>query len=234
MRVREPGFENVGWTLTDMGSRPHLNQNQLGLMDQIHKRAEHFVPIAQGGEIVLQDYINLRDGHSLGQRDDKIIVTYEGGYTEREKTNWYGNTTEAELVKCRLERRSQDSLAGDVRWYYRDCSPGVIDALIENSFFSTSVADYMRHNRRLSLMAGTRLHGNIMALAQGVPTLFGIHDHRIKEMAELFESPRVDLRHPQTSFDPGDHDWGGFNRAYPRLYEGFKAFFEENGLAHNL
>jgi hypothetical protein len=197
LKVPKPDLRNVGWTLTDMGSRPALNQNQLALMASIQKQSQHFIPIAQGGEIVLQDYINFRDGYSLGQRDDVLIVPKEeGGYDEVAKTNWYGNGADPELVRCCLDRHDPKQLEANVRYYYRDCSPGVVDALIKNSFFSVQVSDYLRHNRHLSLMSGTRVHGNIMALSQGIPSLFGIHDLRIKEMAELFQVPTVDLKDP--------------------------------------
>ena len=59
-----------------------------------------------------------------------------------------------------------------VAYYYRDAPPGLREVLLERSFFSNRVADYLNFLAARSFVCGTRLHGNMMALCQGVPTLF--------------------------------------------------------------
>lgn len=81
-------------------------------------------------------------------------------------------------------------------------------------------------------MAGTRLHGNIMALSQGIPTIFYPHDQRTLEMAELFEAPMFGLG--DKDIDLVDLNFEKFDKKYRELYDGFANFFEENGLAHQL
>jgi len=73
-----------------------------------------------------------------------------------------------------------------------------------------------------------------MGLSQGVPTFYAYHDLRVKEMADLFDVPRCDIRDNPDSIDIDAHDWSRFEKRYSALYKGFKSFFEENGLSHVL
>ncbi len=73
-----------------------------------------------------------------------------------------------------------------------------------------------------------------MALAQGVPALFAMHDMRLKEMAEFMEAPRISFEAGKTNFDSEEMDWTPFERKHAEIYQGFKSFFNENGLAHRL
>ncbi|MEL7488514.1 MAG: hypothetical protein AAGJ87_15015, partial [Pseudomonadota bacterium] len=123
------------------------------------------------------------------------------------------------------------TLRSNVEWYYRHNTDKAISALVNDSFFSREVSAYMYNARQLSLMTGTRLHGNIMGLAQGVPTFYAYHDLRVKEMAELFDVPRCDIREAPETLNLDDYDWTGFNKVYKDIYDGFKAFFAENNLS---
>jgi hypothetical protein len=138
------------------------------------------------------------------------------------------------MMRCNLNRKSPKELADNVRWVYRDMTPKSREAMVNHSFYSHNISEYMRHNRGLTLMTGTRLHGNIMALAQGVPCLYTPHDQRVHEMAELFDVPRFDLRNPPKKLDLDEYDFTAFNRRFPVIYQGFKDFFDENGLTHYL
>jgi len=236
MKMKAPSLDRVGWTLTEMGGdRSALQTAQLNFMDGVAMQAQSFVPIAQGGEYVLQEYLTIRDGLSLGKRVDTLLELMDDGRViERPRTNYYGIESQPELMRCRLERPSLQKMRDNVKWYYRDCSLHVILALLEDAFFSTEVASYMYNARNLSLMTGTRLHGNIMGLSQGVPTFYAYHDLRVKEMADLFDVPRCDIRDNPDSIDIDAHDWSRFEKRYSALYKGFKSFFEENGLSHVL
>lgn len=236
IKMKTPSMDRVGWTLTEMGGdRGPLQDAQLQFMDGVASQADTFVPIAQGGEYVLQEYLTVRDGLSLGKRIDTLLeLAADGRMMERPRTNYYGIESQPELMRCRLERPSLSQLRDNVKWYYRNCSLQVILSLIEDSFFSTEVASYMYNARNLSLMTGTRLHGNIMGLSQGVPTYYAYHDLRVKEMADLFDVPRCDIRENPDSIDLNAHDWTSFEKRYAELYKGFMSFFKENGLSHAL
>lgn len=230
--TRAPTLDCVGWTITNMHDRPDLDVKQNAMMAALSTKASNLIPIAQGGEIVLQDYLSARDGLGFGNRSDKIVsIEKSGDLDSVDKLDFYGNQ-DLDLVQSHIDREELAHLEANVRWYYRHYDEPVVDAMLSHGFFSHEVASYMRNARSLSLMTGTRLHGNIMALSQGVPTVFMPHDQRTLEMAELFEAPMQQL--DDSDFDIETLDFASFDRKYVELYDGFAAFFEENGLAHRL
>lgn len=235
LQTRPPAWDEVGWTITDMGDRPMLNENQMKVMGMVAEQAGKLIPIAQGGELVLQEYVIGRDAISLGHRTDfNVDISVNGEMTEAPRDDYWRHKELPHLMRCKLDRKPLAELAANVSWVYRDMPSKAVEAMLSHGFFSHSIPEYMRHNRGLSLMTGTRLHGNIMALSQGVPCLYTPHDLRVKEMADLFQVPRFDLRYPPDRIDFDDYDWDAFGRVFPSIYQGFKDFFDENGLHHKL
>ena len=230
--TRAPTLDRVGWTITNMHDRPDLDVHQNRMMAELSTKSKSLMPIAQGGEIVLQDYLCARDGLGFGNRSDQILnVDKSGDVAADDKLLFYGNQ-DLDLVHSHIDREDLAHLEANVRWYYRHYDDRVVNAMLSDGFFSHEIASYMRNARSLSLMTGTRLHGNIMALSQGVPTVFMPHDQRTLEMAQLFEAPMHTLG--EREFDIESLDFTSFDRKYVELYDGFAAFFEENGLAHRL
>ena len=100
------------------------------------------------------------------------------------------------------------------RWYMDDA----IEQLYRTQlFYSDVVADYEHLVRAKDLVLGYRLHGNLMALANGVPSVYFTYDSRTIEFAETFAIPshhvfadrpfRLEDYWNQAHFDR-------FNRAY--------------------
>jgi hypothetical protein len=86
-------------------------------------------------------------------------------------------------------------------------------------------------------VAGFRLHGNVAALAQGIPAVFFTFDSRTRELAELFAMPSVEIEdYEPVRLTPllQAADWSGFEAAYRRNYAAYVDFLEENGLPHRL
>lgn len=84
---------------------------------------------------------------------------------------------------------------------------------------------------------GTRFHGNLIALTNGVPAFVITHDSRTTEMAELMRIPhrRVDQI---DRFDVGDlfasADFDAFEARYTQLYDRYAVFLSKNGVKHRL
>ena len=224
--------DRIGWTITQMHDRPALDALQSKSMQRFAQQTGEFIPITQGGEIVLQDYISTRDGLGFGDRSDHLVeLDGEGGKSLLERAVHFKDP-DIDLVEHKFHKNDQNDLADNVKWHYKHYADEVVDAMLSNAFFSHEVAAYMRNARSLGLMTGTRLHGNIMALSQGIPTVFFPHDQRTLEMAELFEAPTLELGDVETPIE--SLDFQAFDKKYLELYDGFAAFFEENGLAHCL
>jgi hypothetical protein len=102
----------------------------------------------------------------------------------------------------------------------------------ERLFYSDVVADYENLVQQKDLVLGYRLHGNLMALANGVPSIYFTYDSRTVEFAETYQIPNFDVFSgkefslenywDQSLFDK-------FNRAYHHTYREMRQFLVENG-----
>jgi hypothetical protein len=116
----------------------------------------------------------------------------------------------------------------------RFASADFVDWLINNSFFSYDIGEYLSAYRDAGLVIGCRLHSNLLSLAQGVPSFFLIYDERTREIAELFDVPRCNLMDFDESVDPLSYSWSACEKNYALYFEELRRFFDENGLRHNL
>ena len=104
-------------------------------------------------------------------------------------------------------------------------------------FYSDVVADYEKLVRSKDLVLGYRLHGNLMALANRVPSIYFTYDSRTTEFAETFAIPshpvfaerpfRLEEYWDQALFDR-------FNRAYYACYREMRTFLDENAIDHRM
>jgi hypothetical protein len=104
-------------------------------------------------------------------------------------------------------------------------------------FYSDVVADYDAIARKHQLVLGYRLHGNLISLANGVPSVYFTYDSRTAEFVQTFNIPaygvfsgkkfELEAYWDQSLFER-------FNRAYYRGYREMRAFLEENGIPHRM
>lgn len=104
-------------------------------------------------------------------------------------------------------------------------------------FYSDVVADYDAAVSACDLVLGYRLHGNLMALANGIPSIYFTYDSRTREFADTFKIPSFDVFSDkvfrlsdfwdQSSFD-------GFNGAYRKVFAAMQNFLNENNIDHKM
>ncbi|MEO4000990.1 polysaccharide pyruvyl transferase family protein [Mesorhizobium sp. CAU 1732] len=234
LKLKPPSYDNVGFTITDMGAIPVLHAFQFDIMKKVFDRAKNFSLVAQGGEYVLQDYLTLRDGVHPSLREDYLVEGMTGHTSEVAKTDYSGGLKPGQLMKSYVTRYSIEDKAKSVDWYYRELPETLRRNIKERGFFSTQLPEYLRRSRDLSLIVGTRLHGNIIAISQGTPAVYAVHDYRLKDMVEFLKLPHMAFDRGETDFDIENADWSEFERLMPTIYDGFIDFFEENGLTHTL
>lgn len=104
-------------------------------------------------------------------------------------------------------------------------------------FYSDSVAEFERKVSRKHLVLGYRLHGNLLSLANRVPSIYFTYDSRTAEFAETLQIPSFDVFSGRT-FRLEDH-WEQalferFNRAYFQRYRDMRLFLDENGASHRM
>jgi polysaccharide pyruvyl transferase WcaK-like protein len=150
-----------------------------------------------------------------------------------------GEVEEKKLVFGTMEQKEEaiaalkaNRWAGD--WYLDD----TVESLYRTRmFYSDVVADYENLVRSKDLVLGYRLHGNLMALANGVPSIYFTYDSRTAEFAETYQIPKFDIfaggtfrledYWDQSLFDK-------YNRAWHRIYGEMQRFLTENGVAHKM
>jgi len=119
-------------------------------------------------------------------------------------------------------------------WFMDD----TIEALYrERLFYSDVVADYEALVQQKDFVLGYRLHGNLMALSNGVPSVYFTYDSRTAEFAETYQIPSYDVFSgkefaledywDQSLFDK-------FNRAWFQTYREMHTFLNENGVDNKM
>lgn len=235
MKISKPSLDRVGWTITNMGARPELDTFQTRAIGELSRKSKKLIPICQGGEVVMQRYITARDTLSIGARTDHRIdipvrqdpVFHDMNDKTLENDDW-------KLLDCKIDQYDTAHLRAQIDQIYAELPSKARKAILDDSFFALETHEFLRNAKSLTLMAGTRLHGNIMALSQGVPVLFANHDRRVQEMANLFQAPAFDIRDTGRTFRLNDYDWDPVNKQYRVLYDRMVGFLDENGLAHHL
>ncbi|GAC1342564.1 MAG: polysaccharide pyruvyl transferase family protein [Acetobacteraceae bacterium] len=104
-------------------------------------------------------------------------------------------------------------------------------------FYSDSVAEFEQKLRQKQLVLGYRLHGNLLGLANRVPSVYFTYDSRTAEFAETLQIPSFDV-FSNRAFRLEDY-WDQalferFNRAYYQTYRAMRLFLDENGVAHKM
>lgn len=107
----------------------------------------------------------------------------------------------------------------------------------ERLFYSDVVAEYEQLMRAQDLVLGYRLHGNLMALANGVPSVYFTYDSRTAEFVDTYRIPSFDVFSGK-AFRLEDY-WDQslferFNRVYRQRYRDMQAFLDENGIDHKM
>lgn len=78
---------------------------------------------------------------------------------------------------------------------------------------------------------GGRIHGNIMSLLSGIPSVVYVCDSRTREMAEFFDIPIVEPNNKKSLYEIYcDCDFSKFNQTFKGKYDFYKEFL----INHNL
>ena len=104
-------------------------------------------------------------------------------------------------------------------------------------FYSDAVADFETLVRQKDLVLGYRLHGNLMALANRVPSIYFIYDSRTAEFCETFAIPSYDVYSDQELVLEEYWDqarFERFNRAYYMRYRDMRDFLVENAIPNKM
>jgi|HigsolmetaGSP11D_1036233.scaffolds.fasta_scaffold13260_2 hypothetical protein len=161
---------------------------------------------------------------TLGRTHDLTIMS-QGEMPE--KIYFYG---EESLIPSAFDALVKDG------WFEGPDDP-LVQLYRERMFFGRSPAEYERLVQGLDLVLGFRLHGNIMALANGIPAVYVVYDTRTRELVDLLKIPAYDVS-AEEEFDIGrfytQAAFDTFNERYRLMYRKMAAFLDDNGVAHRM
>jgi hypothetical protein len=144
-----------------------------------------------------------------------------------EKALLWGNESQRAAALATL--REQDWLRGE---------GDPLEAIYRTRlFYSDDVSAFEAKLRGKQLALGYRLHGNLLGLANRVPSVYFTYDSRTNEFADTFAIPRFDV-FGDRKFRLEDY-WEQslferFNRAYHERYRDMRLFLDENAIAHKM
>ncbi|SFE47229.1 polysaccharide pyruvyl transferase family protein [Nitrosomonas sp. Nm166] len=127
--------------------------------------------------------------------------------------------------------------------YFDQIDPDIcIDYFRKKTKFFCNVSDWAKHIRSVDLSIGSRFHGNLIALTNGIPALTIVHDSRTMEMCALLGVPTLHVsKIEKDNFKITDiqnaileADYSQFENSYKILFKRFVKFLNENGIFHNL
>jgi hypothetical protein len=196
-------------------------------LDQVRK-AVFTLRREVGGDYAkdVRHYLDLqrRTILELAQRFELFVMAQ--GEIEEKKVLWGTEEQRAEAIAA---LRAQGWLKGEA---------DPMEALYAGRlYYSDVVAEIERFVAARDLVLGYRLHGNLMALANRVPSIYFTYDSRTVEFAETFAIPSFDVfgDKPFRLEDYWDQSlFERFNRAYYQRWREMRLFLDENGVAHKM
>lgn len=96
------------------------------------------------------------------------------------------------------------------------------------------IGPWVQWLKQIDFSMGSRFHGNVLAIMNGIPALTMVIDGRMQEMTRLFHLPTMDAadftmdRPLEYYYDLAD--FTDFNRVYPHRLAAFRDFLDKNGL----
>ncbi len=107
---------------------------------------------------------------------------------------------------------------------------------LKNHFFQFyDIDQWTSHIKKYNFVFGTRFHGSMIAVQNGIPALLVAHDSRTKELAEYCNIPYIEANNLIGKIDLeklySKLDYSKFNFEYARKFEKYVEFLKLNGVS---
>ncbi len=218
LRVRRPSGESAAFSYRQglYSADEGVYRAQFDAIRQVRDRFARTTVMLQGEEVLMQRYLQA--------------TRWDAEHTTR--YNPIEGTKLASLTRTPID-------AGDIastlhRQLDRFADSELVQWVMDNCFFSYDIGEYLDRYRAEGLVIGCRLHSNLLALAQGIPSFFLIYDERTREIAELFDVPRCNLTEFGPGVDPLAADWSACEKNYAIYFDEMRRFLESNALDHHM
>jgi polysaccharide pyruvyl transferase WcaK-like protein len=218
LKVREPSTDSAAFSYRQglYSSEQGVYEAQFRAIRQVRERFGRTTVMLQGEEVLLQRYLQATKW-------------------EAEHTTSYRPVEGMKLATLTRSPIDAEEIAATLHTQLdRFADPELVGWVMDNCFFSYDIGEYLARYRHEGLVIGCRLHSNLLALAQGIPSFFLIYDERTREIADLFDVPRCNLTEFDPGVDPLSYSWSACEKNYAVYFEEMRRFLEANGLAHKL
>lgn len=158
--------------------------------------------------------------------ESELIVTTHG--ESEEKAIYFDHPTLAPQAVAALKESG---------WFGQG-DGGAMERIYRNQLrYFLTVREYEQTIADRDFVFGLRVHGNLPALAQGIPSTFIEYDQRSSELASTFSIPSIPLADAsglslQEILERSD--FGPFNMHFRKHYESMAAFLDRNGVTHRM
>ncbi|WP_162914568.1 polysaccharide pyruvyl transferase family protein [Desertibaculum subflavum] len=121
-------------------------------------------------------------------------------------------------------------------WFESESDP-LVKIYEERLFYNVDVPEYDRMIADKDLAIGFRVHGNLPAMANGVPAICVDYDTRSRELADSYDIPTLTMDEIEAKpldelYSPELFD--RFNRNLIHNYRRMRDFLDRNGMSHNM
>lgn len=218
LHLRPARYDRTGFSFRKTLYSAHgpLNRAEFAAMDALRQRSGEVTVFLQGEEVALQRYLQ---------------ATQWGAEFEGRMEPLAGH----HLQRLRRDPLDSERLFDEVhRLFDPHAEREMVDWLIQNAFFSWDVEEMIRSYRSVDLMLGCRLHGNLLALANGTPAYYLTYDERTREVVELIGAPNCPLEDFGPGIDLCGQNWRPTQMSYVHLYRQMLRFLDANRLEHRL
>ncbi len=218
LTVREPNSNSAAFSYRQglYSADERVYRAQFDAIRQVRDRFGRTTVMLQGEEVLMQRYLQA--------------TKWDAEYTTR--FNPVEGTKLASLTRTPID--AGEIAANLHRQLDRFADPELVGWVMDNCFFSYDIGEYLARYRAEGLVIGCRLHSNLLALAQGIPSFFLIYDERTREIADLFDVPRCNLTEFGPEVDPMAASWSACEKNYSIYFEEMRRFLEANGLDHKM
>ncbi len=137
----------------------------------------------------------------------------------------------------------EDVNTSGLKSYFSSVAPDDVEQFFKSrTRYFHNVEEWSTFIGTRTLSIGSRFHGNLIALFNGVPAIFVVHDSRTMELCSLIGAPTLHVNELGDRLDIkellqeriADVSFARFESSYVALYRRFVAFLDRNGLDHNL
>ncbi len=179
-------------------------------------------------------YLNLERGfaiHHDHSEPEKTVVNFSTFWRRPGNRDWqfllWSARNNMSFVEQTMKLWNPCDLSGNT-------SAVLADWLKEKERIFLDVDEWRKYIREFDFSLGQRMHGNVIALWEGIPSLFLTMDARMEEMCEFFHLPCLSAR----DFDaekPVEYyyelaDYTEFIKHYPSCLKDFYTFLAKNHL----